>query len=102
MARGGGLVVPTHHFGALGLKGLQQHGHQGWERRLEQPQERPGGPGIDGHFRGFLPGEQVPGREGQGAHPGGQFAHHGGVVNDDPVRRQLAAMEGDGFLVQGH
>ena len=64
-------VVPPHHLGALVLKGLEQKGHQGLQRQLEQTQDGPGGPGIDGHFRGLCLGQQVPGLQGQGLTPAG-------------------------------
>ncbi len=103
IACGGGLVVPTHHFGALGLKGLQEHGHQGCERHLEQPQERPGGPGVDGHFGGFLLRKQVTRPSGPGCSlPAGSSLDHGGVVNNHAVRGKLVPVLEDGFLVQGH
>ena len=86
----------------LALKVSSKRAGKGSKGSLEQSQDGPGGPGIDGHFRGFLLGEQVPGRQGQGGHPGGRIADFGGVVNNHAVRGQLVPVEEDGFLVQGH
>ena len=69
---------------------------------MKQSEDGPGGPGIDGHFRGFPLGEQVPGRQGQGGHPGGQIADFGSVVNNHAVQGKLVSVPEDGLLVQGH
>ena len=102
VARGRGLMVPAHHLDALGQKGLQQELHQGLQRHLEQPQERPAGPGVDGDLGGLFLRQQGLGVQGQLHPPGRRFLDLGGVVNHDPVRGQLVLMQLDGLLVQGH
>jgi hypothetical protein len=102
VTRGRGLVVPPHHLFPFGRESLQQQGHHGLQRHLQEPQEGPRGPGVDGNLRRLFLGDQGPGVQGQALHPPGQFLDPGRVVNDDAVRRQFFLMEGDGLLVQSH